>query len=102
MGRWDHSLWVTRLSVSHDRPVAARGTSRLVREDENDKSDEEEEDEELGTITFGSKKEPRKQMQVREGEREREREREREGGGDKEGEPWLLVAGLDGTGECCQ
>ena len=64
------------LSVSHDRPITVRGKSRLVREDEHDKSDEEEEEEdELGTMTFGSRKEPGRQMQVG---RERQRERERE------------------------
>ena len=39
------------------------GKSRLVREDEHDKSDDEEEDE--PTMSFGKKVEPGRQMQVR-------------------------------------
>ena len=50
---------------------SASGKSRLIREDEHDKSDDEEEDE--PTMSFGKKVEPGRQMQVRKEERENKR-----------------------------
>lgn len=55
--------------MSHDiifcrrDPPKASGKSRLIREDENDKSDEEEEGV-AGHMTFGKKDEPGRQMEV--------------------------------------
>ena len=44
---------------------STRGRSRLVREDDNDRSDEDADEEEEGRVrTFGKKNQPAKQMQV--------------------------------------
>ena len=45
---------------------SAKGKSRLVRDDDNDRSDEDGDDEEGSSrvLTFGSKTQPAKQMQV--------------------------------------
>ena len=47
---------------------SVKGKSRLIRDDDNDRSDEEGDEEEGSRVlTFGNKTQPAKQMQVDEG-----------------------------------
>lgn len=56
---------VVTLSCHGYRFGSVRGKSRLIREDENDRSDEDADDEEGSRVrTFGGKAQPAKQMQV--------------------------------------
>lgn len=57
-------MGVTQSCHGH-RFGSIKGKSRLIREDENDRSDEDvDEEEESRVRTFGKKNEPAKQMQV--------------------------------------